>query len=401
MHAFLLVPSRLIATRPLTALAMLACVFSGTGACADPARASLCTPVGNWRGAVEGMADDARMAIHEDRSGTVTFGPVEAGGCVEDLQVVEQAQGFAFAARASGDPACQGVHGSVSYDPDCEHASGSFVNDDGSGGQASWSREPNLTVRRDSLTAYRVSRSVYADLDHLSYASTLIAGVAGPSLEADDAPPRRQDVRDFKLVPHLARATPQPGGMAQLGFELDTIDGPVVDDARRAASFGMSCYMLALEADYGTPPLACKSTRIHGVVYVGAVRDPYGLPGEYCSAFIANVRLQGSARLSDGSFVHYEGNPPRIFRIEQPLAADGTPLVAGRTVARDPAVVRGRNVAMTLDGIGEVRANDRGGAIKGYRIDLYNGAGAAACRGYANPTLIGVCVTPQDACPGI
>ena len=380
-------------------IAWVGCVW-GVAVAAAPVRVSLCTSVGLWDGRVEGAAYSATLGIDERRDGTISFGPVDGEECVEDAGIVEDGSGFSFSARAPIDPRCQGFHGSVQYAEDCEHGAGSFVNGDGSGGRMSWIREPHLTVRRDGLSAYRVWSAGYDDSGRLSFAASLIAGVAAPSLEDAEDPSPRPDGRYIRLVAHPAKKTPQPGGMARLQFQLDTIDGPVVDKARRAASFGMSCYMLALETDYGTPPLSCTSTRIHGVVYEGAEHDPYGLLGLYCRSFIANVKLQGSARLADGSFVHYEGKPERIFKIEQPLAADGTALVAGRTVARDPEVVHGRNVAMTLEGIGDVVANDRGGAIKGYRIDLYNGEGAAACRGYANPTLIGVCAETQETCPG-
>lgn len=396
----LLVPSwHICPCRPLVAV-MLACLW-GDAIAEDTLRTSICTPVGDWYGRVEGILRGPLMGINEDRSGLVEFGPIDGMECLEEVKVVNGAKGFSFAAREQHDRRCQGFRGNIQYSEDCESGTGTFVNGDGTGGQATWSRVPHLTVRRESLTGYRVEGIAYSDLDHLSYAAIKIGGAAGPRLEEAEESPRGSDVRHIKLVPHAAQGKPQPGGLARLRFRLDTIDGPVVDETKRAASFGMSCYMIAVETDYGAPPLSCESRRIRGVVYSGVASDPYGLPGQYCRSFIANVRLQGSARLHDGSFVHYEGNPERIFKIAVPQTADGTPLIPGRTVARDPRIVRGRNVAMSLDGIGDVLANDRGGGIKGYRIDLYKGEGEAACRGYPNPTLIGGCAAAQETCPGV
>ncbi len=383
-------------------LATLAVGVSCPVLAAAPPRTSICTPVGNWYGVVDNTGYGVVLLVEQSRSGAVEFDPAGGHECVEEVRIADTATGFSFdAARTPTDPRCQGFHGHIQYDEGCESGIGHIVHGDGTGGRMTWRRDPHLRVYRQGLTRYSISRSVYSDLDHISYSATRIAGAVGPRLEKAEEPAPHEDVLLLRLVPHPARDVPQPGGLAQLRFQLDTVDGPVVEDTKRAASFGMSCYVLALEADYGTPPLSCQSRRIRGVVYEGAERDPFGLPGQYCRSFIANVRLQGSAQLTDGSFVHYEHYPPRIFRVAEPPTADGTPLVAGSTVARDPKVVRGRNVAMVLDDIGAVLANDRGGSIKGYRIDLYGGAGEAACRGYTNPTVIGACATPQDACPGV
>jgi len=50
-------------------------------------------------------------------------------------------------------------------------------------------------------------------------------------------------------------------------------------------------------------------------------------------------------------------------------------------------------------------ANDTGGAIKGYRLDLYNGAGKGVCAGYSNPIAVTTCDPEQSKgknvmCPG-
>ena len=46
-----------------------------------------------------------------------------------------------------------------------------------------------------------------------------------------------------------------------------------------------------------------------------------------------------------------------------------------------------------------VIANDTGGSITGYRLDLFNGTGQAVCSGYSNPIVIGACNSPTSTCP--
>ena len=174
-----------------------------------------------------------------------------------------------------------------------------------------------------------------------------------------------------------------------------------VNDANSIAAFGMSCYMIALESDYGSPPNNCSTTRISGVRYSGSVTNPYGLTGTYCSSFIANVKLQGTGQLNSGAYVHYSTNTSTISVVSAVTGADGTPVVAGGTVARDRAVIPQTGVYVDVNGVGSgLLANDTGDAIVGYRLDLFNGAGVAACANFSNPIAIGVCNPEQTGtCP--
>lgn len=159
--------------------------------------------------------------------------------------------------------------------------------------------------------------------------------------------------------------------------------------------------MVALESDYGTQPNSCSNTRISGTTYSGAVSNPNGLTGTYCASFIANVRLQGTGQLNTGGFINYNVNTRNMVPIIAPTGADGTAVIAGRSVARDRAIIPGRGVLIDVDGVTNgLLANDTGGAILGYRLDLFNGAGRAACAGYANPVKLGACQTAQGTtCP--
>jgi membrane-bound lytic murein transglycosylase len=81
--------------------------------------------------------------------------------------------------------------------------------------------------------------------------------------------------------------------------------------------------------------------------------------------------------------------------------ADGTPVVAGQTVARSRSIIPGRGVLVDVDSVGTgLLANDTGGAIVGYRLDFYQGSGKAVCAGYTNPMGVSDCSPAQTKCPG-
>jgi 3D (Asp-Asp-Asp) domain-containing protein len=165
--------------------------------------------------------------------------------------------------------------------------------------------------------------------------------------------------------------------------------------------FGMSCYYTALESDWGTPPNACRKVRIHGTTYTGTVTDPNGLTGTFCSSFIAEVKLQGSAVRNDGTDIQYDPGTDLITTVASITGADGTPVVAGQTVARARSIIPGRGVHVDVHGVGtSLLANDTGNAIQGYRLDFYQGAGEGVCANYANPMGVSACTPKTINCPG-
>jgi 3D (Asp-Asp-Asp) domain-containing protein len=203
-----------------------------------------------------------------------------------------------------------------------------------------------------------------------------------------------------KLTAPSGTGAPTPGGLETVKAQY-TVNGATVTDTLQVSTFGMSCYMIALESDYGTPPDSCASTRLYGQTISGSVTNPNGLPGTYCASFIANVKLQGSAQLNSGQDIQYNVGTQKIVKVSAIKGSDGTPVVAGRTVARDYAIIPAKGVLVDVDQVGTgLLANDSGGAIKGYRLDLFNGAGKAACAGYPNPVKVGACETAQPNCPG-
>jgi hypothetical protein len=205
------------------------------------------------------------------------------------------------------------------------------------------------------------------------------------------------------------KAAPCQGALTdttvQYGFQngLPGIYSSSAQKDFRVPTFGMSCYYSAFEKDWGTPPNQCLSVSIHwktGTVnYSGTITDPYGLKGTYCDSFIGEILLQGSATLNSGQEVQYINST--IEPVNNISAHDGTPPVKGKTVARDPVIIPQKNAPVELDQIGNVTANDRGGDITLYRLDLYMGAGKAVCSNFDNIMAVGACASPSEFCPAL
>ena len=139
-------------------------------------------------------------------------------------------------------------------------------------------------------------------------------------------------------------------------------------------------------------------------MYSGRWPDPPGLPGtNYCAAFIADIRLNGSGLAMDGSKIKYNSNTSSWYTVTQWSTSGGGPPVAFQTVARDASQIP-NGTAMNLAGIGPTGegfiAHDVGGAIGAYRVDVYTGFGiASGCYSWPNPIVVGTCSPATATCP--
>lgn len=308
--------------------------------------------------------------------------------------------GFTVRATYTGSSECQSVTYNLSFAGNCKSASGTFVNADGSSGNDTWNREgPDITLARSSLLKFVASGSPAGGTFDVS--TSLISGgnIASVVQDGGSTPTSNPDALLLQAPAHSG--APTPGGLAKVIAKYAVNGLEAKSDTNTVATFGMSCYMVALESDYGTAPNSCTSTRIAGVTYAGSVTNPNGLTGTYCKSFIANVRLQGTGQFNDGTYGNYDVGSGNINVVTSVTGADGTAVVAGGSVARDRAIIPGRGVLVDVDGVGVgLLANDTGGAIRGYRLDLFNGAGRAACASYSNPIGVGACQTAQGStCP--
>ena len=152
------------------------------------------------------------------------------------------------------------------------------------------------------------------------------------------------------------------------------------NNANYERRFRVTVYIIADENDFSGP----------------AVTDPCGLTGTYYRTFLysrTGVLMQGAGRTRDGAYIQIDwmAGGPRgantCFRVVPfPTTASGEPLQEGVTIAVDPDIIP-LGSEVYIEGVGTRTAQDTGGGIQGYHIDLYVGAGQAASAGWANPRL--------------
>jgi len=188
--------------------------------------------------------------------------------------------------------------------------------------------------------------------------------------------------------------SPSPGGLAEVDVIYVGPSGASGLKTFNVATFGLSCYFTASENDYWNGQNCSSSGG-----YSGA-GPASGLQGQYCKAFLADVRLQGSGVTRQGSSIKYD-TTARTYYQAPLVGADQSPVVAGQTVARDRNIIPIGGVYVSLDGLGDFLANDVGNKkyIVGYRIDVYEGVGRGVCAGFPLNIPIGACNPGNPQCP--
>ncbi len=199
--------------------------------------------------------------------------------------------------------------------------------------------------------------------------------------------------------------SPQPGGLSRMTVTYTTAEGGSASNFVKQPAFGVSCYNTPDEPEFIDANGQCTCIRIAGTEFCGTTTDTNGLTGTFCRSFLASVRLNGNGRTRAGALIQIDRLGPTLetttFRVvPQITGADGTPVVADGTIARDRNIIPRGGVRVNLEGIGEgLLANDTGGDILGYRVDLYRGFGEAACQNWPNPIVLGACTPANPRCP--
>lgn len=134
--------------------------------------------------------------------------------------------------------------------------------------------------------------------------------------------------------------------------------------ANYESEFLVTCYTIAVETDSSATP---------------TTNHVCGLPAAntYRSAFLDDVRMQGSGLAANGDIIHYRGrgcyNTDTCAR-----TASGACAAVGTTIAVDPAVIPRRST-VNVSILGHRAAQDGGGWINGYHIDDYMGPARTQC----------------------
>lgn len=156
----------------------------------------------------------------------------------------------------------------------------------------------------------------------------------------------------------------------------NTVSATPTISAYYESTFYCSAYNTALESDYSGPKVA-----------VSGITD-----ATFKSDFIAQVKMNGSGKTDTGTYIHYSGN--NTFTYLAPTTCTGTTPVANKTIAVDNTYIprdiiggRWKRATVNIEGIGNCVAEDKGGGINGYHIDIYKGIGKESLRGWGNTYL--------------
>jgi 3D (Asp-Asp-Asp) domain-containing protein len=256
-----------------------------------------------------------------------------------------------------------------------------------------------ITLTRQSLTS--TSANGYPPAGSFGYTASGSGNIASYTTQNSTANPNTASI----TAPSNPGGQPTPGALATLTATY-TAAQQTPSKSFPGATFGQSCYITALESDYGDPTQGtCSSVTYRGTLYSGSSTNPSGLPArQYCNSFLATMMVNGSGVLKDGTTkVKYVsgGYPSWAFTVVTTITgSDGTPIVAGQRLARDKSIIPGISNTHVQLPSGTYLANDTGGNVTGYRLDIYTGAGKANCTNYPNPIVVGVCDHVTSTCPG-
>ena len=266
---------------------------------------------------------------------------------------------------------------------------------------------PSINLTRENLLSIVADAAPESGMFTLQYTSTSATGLypslylIGSGSTASGTTPTSQSNPATISVTEPANPagsnTPTAGGYTTSTLTF-TASGNSTNSNFVTPLFGMSCYITTLESDYGTEPSNCESLTYNGTVYSGTVTNPGRLNGTFCRSFIEQATINGSGQTNSGDqFQYIRGVLQYVDQIE---TTDGTPPVAGQTLARDESLIP-PDTYLVINGFGSspLLANDTGGGINGFRIDQYEGAGEARCQNFNNSERVATCSPAISMCP--
>jgi len=164
------------------------------------------------------------------------------------------------------------------------------------------------------------------------------------------------------------RQQPGTSTVTATDSDINTNSSAVISwfPAKYQNDFLITCYTIANEKDWPNTPTST---------------DVCGLPesNKYSSRFLKDVRMQGSGVALDGTTVHYNDNQQCYNLDKCARTSAGACATAGASIAVDFSVIP-KHSTVDVAIIGQRKAQDTGGRIKGYHIDEYVGAQPALCR---------------------
>lgn len=140
-----------------------------------------------------------------------------------------------------------------------------------------------------------------------------------------------------------------------------------VKSAYYDSTFYCTCYNTPDEADFSGTRTATAA----------------GITGSYKQSFLNAVKINGSGWSMDNTWIRYNASTSQ-YSFTAPTTASGTTPVKGKTIATDRSYIPRWYVSpswqrgtVDISGVGTRLAEDAGGAINQYDIDIYMGKGNA------------------------
>jgi 3D (Asp-Asp-Asp) domain-containing protein len=171
------------------------------------------------------------------------------------------------------------------------------------------------------------------------------------------------------------RRQPGPSTVTSSSGEVLTNTPAVINwlPARYESSFETSCYITSLESDFASDPVVVTNSDIPGL--------PSG--HSYHKSFVSDVMMQGTGLGLDNAYLHYNGGGHFIIA-ECTVTKTGVCARDGTTLAVDPTVVPMLST-VSISSIGDRTAQDTGGKILDYKVDIYYGVRRSACMAAGRP----------------
>lgn len=158
-----------------------------------------------------------------------------------------------------------------------------------------------------------------------------------------------------------------------VGAKTKSFSSTIVKPVLYKNGFDLTVYFTPLESEYN-----------------GSKISATGVTGKYRSDFLAAVKMEGYGKTESGSYIGYSSG--KYSKSDKPLSCTGTGLKKEKTVAVDNTIIPRykdngiwQRATLSIHGLPYYRcAEDNGGGITGYHIDVYAGVGKKAYNNLCN-----------------
>jgi len=199
--------------------------------------------------------------------------------------------------------------------------------------------------------------------------------------------PSKTNIKSIKILTSETSTSTDSSGSAKVYFEVrghgeftlqTSCDGirnnstiKVVESCYYQSPFYITAYVIALESDYNDVKVTAN-----------------GIPNyKFREKFLDAVKLNGSGHSTDNNFYIRYNKTKNQFEKGNPITSSGTKPTVNRTIAVDNYYIPRYNTdkqygCVNIYNVGNFKAEDAGGAIKRYHIDIFVGEGNNAWKSY-------------------